>query len=215
MSAPSLARTTLFAALLTGMFAGVGSAASYSYTGAGGALVDGATDAGAALFDINVSGTGATVTSIQSVTLTGFSHTFAGDLGVYLIGPDGTTYSTLVAPPDDDGANFGGNYTFVVDATKSTIDGATVGAATTFNIPSGTYAISDYGDGVNPGPRSDFSALAGQPLDGTWTLEIDDFYAGETGTLGSWGFTANAGVAPEPTSIAALGAAGLLLHRRR
>ena len=186
-----------------------------TYNGTGGPLTDATTDdEGVTNFDIEITGTGQTVTSIESVTLTGFSHSYLGDLSIFLVGPDEDFYSIITVPPGNASANFGGTYTFRVDPTAMTVDQAAAGKATGYTLPGGTYAISDLGENNQPGPRTTFDDLSGQPLDGFWTLQIIDSFEEESGSLGSWSFTATT-VVPEPTSLAALGAAGTLLARRR
>ena len=196
-----------------------------TYSGTGGNLPDrvsGDVDPGFADFDITIPATSATVNSIVSVTLTGLTHTWVGDTQAYLIDPlyDGTIANaahavSLFSPPDDDGANFNGTYTFVVDPTKQIIDQASAGQLSAYDIPGGTYAISDYGGGTDPGPRTDFTGSVGAPVAGVWTLEIIDYYPGDTGALVGWSITLDQGEVPEPAALGLVGLLGLAVRRHR
>src|SRR5688500_6685879 len=65
-------------------------AVSMTFSGAGGPLADaGANDGevGYSWFDIDISNTGGKVNAITSVTLTGLTHAYMGDIGIYLYGP--------------------------------------------------------------------------------------------------------------------------------
>jgi subtilisin-like proprotein convertase family protein len=187
------------------------------YNGTGGALVDAGDDVGLAQFDINIAGTGGTVTSLNSITVS-LTHTWIGDTVMELDAPDGTTYVSLASPPDSESANYNGTYTFVVDPTKQTIDEVSGPLTTSQDIPSGLYAPSDYGGGTLPGTRVDYNDFVGIGLDGTWTLFIADYGAGDTGDLTGWSIDVDysTAVTPEPASLAAIaGLGGLGLVRRR
>jgi len=167
---------------------------------------------------------GVTVDQVTSVTLTNLTHTYIADLAISLLHVESGQSVVLTSPPDDTAANFGGTYTFVVDPGLQTIDQVTRNTNTSFVVPTGSYAISDYaGEGGENGPRTDFTAFAGIPLSGTWRLSIEDFEVLGTGTLGSWSFaatTTSAAAIPEPGTLAllplgALALAGAGAGRRR
>ncbi len=185
-----------------------------TYFGSGGPLVDHDGDnPGIALFTINVSGTGADIASLDAITLTDFTHTWLGDTVILLLAPDNATFVLATSPPDLHSANFNGDYTFVVSNILPTIDEIADGQPSTFDVPSGSYAASDYGGGSDPGPRVDWAEMQGVGLDGDWILQIYDFFPGDTGELGGWNFTVTI---PEPAGAGLLGAAAsLLLVRRR
>lgn len=178
------------------------------FNGAGFSFVDAtATSAGVATGNIVIAGDGRTIGSFNSVTLTGATHTWLGDLEIILRNVTTGQTVTLTSPPDARGANFNGNYTFTVNAGLQTIDEATNGLLDADNLASGSYAISSYGGGTNPGPRTNFNSFLFLPFDGTWQLQVSDFGVQDTGALTGWSIDITA--VPEPTSIALLGA-GLL-----
>lgn len=185
------------------------------YSGPGGALVDdpGAGAIGTAEFPIVISGTGATIQSVNAVTLNNITHTWLGDTQFTLLGPDGTLVR-LASPRDGEDANLNGTYRLVVDPSVPTLDEAAVPLGDADNVPSGTYAIATYQDATTPGPRTTYDPFDNAAADGTWTLRVEDFAAGDTGSLGSWELDVT--FVPEPgavTSIAALALWGL--RRRR
>jgi subtilisin-like proprotein convertase family protein len=197
------------------VFALAASSLAVTYTGAGFTLADGTSTAvGVASSDITVTDTG-TVGSINSVTLTNLTHTWLGDLEIRLTNVASGTSVILASPPDLRSANFNGTYTFAVGTQYQTIDEASLNQASTYNVPTGTYAISSYGGGTNVGARTSYSALTGLPLAGQWRLEISDFAPGDTGALGSWSLNATPQAVPEPATMAALGLGAAAMLRRR
>ncbi len=219
-----LAAGTLTLAL--GSFVARPAVAQVTYgPGSGGALVDGTSTAvGVFNTDIVVNAASQTVTAFNSVTLTGLTHTYLGDLEIRLTKQGTGEFVILTSPPDLRSANFNGTYSFVVNPALQTIDEASAGLATTANIPSGSYAISQYGGGTDNGTRTTYTPFVGVALTGTWRLTISDFDAGDTGALGSWQFNATpsavSAAAPEPSSIALLAlsgltASGMIVRRRR
>lgn len=105
-------------------------------------------------------------------------HTYAGDLILRLVGPDGTTV-TLVNRRGGSGDNFT-NTTFDTEAAASI-----VGAAAPFT---GSFR-----------PEGSLSAFRGKSLTGTWRLQITDAAWFDTGTLLSWSLVAT----PVATTTAA------------
>lgn len=195
-------------AVLAGL-ALAGSGFALDFSGPGFAIVDATTtENGVASSTITISGTGLTVTSLNSVTLTGLSHTFAGDLEIDLEHVATGTSVVLTSPPTTASANFNGTYTFVVNPGLSTIDEVTNGQPSSFNIPSGSYAPSAFG-----GNRTNYNAFNGLALDSVWRLTITDFAPGDVGSLQSWGF--NVSAVPEPGTVAALGLGVAALLRRK
>ena len=183
------------------------------YNGPGGPLADDPGDGwGTAEFPIVISGTGATVQSVDAVTLNNLTHTWFGDTQFTLVAPDGTTLVRLASPRDGEDADLNGTYRLVVDSSLPTLDQASVPLSGDDDIPSGSYAIATYQDTTTPGPRTSYDPFDGMPLDGTWTLRVEDFGVGDTGTLGSWSLEATV---PEPGSLSLLGALCVFALRRR
>jgi hypothetical protein len=192
------------------------SAFSQTYNGSGFSFVDASqTDVGYASGTISIAGSGATIASINSVTLTGLTHTWVGDLEIDLWNPVTNLFVDLTMPPDGAWSNFNGTYTFVVNPGLPTVDEAVDGQDDLFDLPSGTYAISTYGGGDLPGPRTDFSTFTGLALDGDWVLEVWDYAGGDTGGVASWSM--NVTPVPEPATmgVLAFGVVGLLAKRRK
>ncbi|MEN8815362.1 MAG: T9SS type A sorting domain-containing protein [Nonlabens sp.] len=111
-------------------------------------------------------------------------HSYAGDLDIELIAPDGTVLTLLFnnfggnvflgEPIDDDNdlsPGIGYDYCFTTDALESFAN-ATSGNTT---IPAGDYSTSD-----------PFSNLLGVPLNGTWSLRITDNLLIDNGYIFSW-----------------------------
>jgi len=178
------------------------------FFGSGFTLVDN----GTAFGNIVIAGNGGTVASIDSVTINGFTHTYIGDLFVEFRNVTTATAITvsLASPPDNTPSNFNGNYTFSVNTAFQTIDEAAFGQGDSFNIASGSYAISDYGGGTANGARTNFNTMTNLAIDGTWQLRVIDFASVDTGAITSWSFNSTITAVPEPSSIALIGGTALL-----
>jgi subtilisin-like proprotein convertase family protein len=121
------------------------------------------------------------VTNVRA-TITGFSHTFPGDVDLLLVGPSGQNVILL--------ADVGGT-TDVNNATLTFDDAAPGGVPPT--IVSGTYRPTNQGafSGTPPAPPGPYGgALAifnGTGANGTWNLYAFDDAGGDTGTIaGGW-----------------------------
>ena len=187
------------------------------FTGAGFALVDGTGNgnaAGTAFGNIVVAGNGGRVASIDSVTINGFTHTFIGDLQIDFRNVTTGAIVRLASPPDLTEANFNGNYTFSVNAALQTIDEAAIGKGDNDNIASGQYAIAGYGGSTavgTIGPRTNFNSMTNLAIDGTWQLQVVDFFGpADTGAIASWSFNATITAVPEPSSMALLGGVAII-----
>jgi subtilisin-like proprotein convertase family protein len=130
---------------------------------------------------INLAGTTGTVTRV-TVTLTGLSHTFPGDLDILLVSPSG---QPVMLMSDVGGTNdiSGANLTFSMAALNNLPDA----------IASGTYipAHPSFGDAMAaPAPAdagvSGLGAFNGSSANGNWSLFIMDDAAGDTGTMLGW-----------------------------
>jgi len=140
--------------------------ANFNATGLPISLVDN----GTATSNMTVSGTTGTITDIN-VTLD-ISHTYNWDLTVNLISPTGTKIE-LFSNIGSSGDNFTG---------------------TTLDDEAGT----DIADGSAPfsgtfRPFDSLSLFDGQDANGTWTLEVIDEWATDTGTLNSWSLEITSG----------------------
>lgn len=112
---------------------------------------------------INVSGNGGTVAKVE-VTLN-ITHTFTGDLDIFLVAPDGTRVELTT-----DNGGSGDNYTGTIfddDATTS--------------ITTGTAPFTG-----RFRPEQPLNLLAGKPIDGAWRLEVYDDANIDTGSLLNW-----------------------------
>ncbi|MEJ5166725.1 MAG: proprotein convertase P-domain-containing protein, partial [Thermoanaerobaculia bacterium] len=103
-----------------------------------------------------------------NVTIGNITHTYDGDLDIFLIAPD----NTRVELSTDNGSS-GDNYiNTVFDDEAST-------SITTGTAPfTGSFR-----------PEATLSVLDGKNAQGTWKLEISDDASGDTGILNSWSMT--------------------------
>ena len=102
------------------------------------------------------------------VTIGSITHTYDGDLDVFLIGPNGTRVE-LTTDNGGTGENF----------VQTTFDDAAATWITSGAAPfTGAFQ-----------PEGSLATLDGIPAAGTWTLEITDDAGGDTGTLAAWSLT--------------------------
>ena len=163
-----------------------------------------------------------TVTDVE-VTLSGFNHTFAGDVTATI--SNGTVTSSLVTRvgPGTFGysSNYNGDYTFSSDGGNlwSAANPANIGSGE--DIPVGDYKPT----GVNDSAVSLSSDFSGQSSAGTWTLFMSDAAEADTGAIIGWsiqlttsGGTGGASaLVPEPGSMTvfAVGIGVACVIRRR
>src|SRR5207248_2548171 len=96
------------------------------------------------------------------------AHTWDDDVSAFLISPAGTRVE-LFSHVGGSGKNF----------TFTTLDDQAATAVTAGTAPfSGSYR-----------PKGSLAAVNGQNPNGTWTLEVSDTSAGDTGTLRGWSLT--------------------------
>ncbi|MFC4263562.1 choice-of-anchor J domain-containing protein [Ferruginibacter yonginensis] len=136
---------------------------------------------------ISVTGIPTTGLQVASVQLNGVSHTFASDLDLVLVAPNGTT---VILMSDAAGANDFINANLVFRDGFPTIPSVNP-------IPSGTYGCTNTAGGDNfpaPGPGTVnnvnpvLSAFTGN-FNGTWSLYGVDQFAGDFGQITSWSIT--------------------------
>jgi subtilisin-like proprotein convertase family protein len=156
------------------------------------------------------------------LTLTGLTHTWAGDIIATLTAPNGTTRDIIrkvgasTSSGLGDSSDFGGNYRFIdtgVDPVPPL-----VALPSTSALPSGDYWATTLGTNTTSGNKVNLDAgFAGVPALGTWSLTISDTAGGDTGSLTSATLNIGGGVVPEPVTVGALGLAsiGMLVRRRR
>ena len=107
-------------------------------------------------------------------------HPNLADLSAVLIAPDGKTVVTLFGVGSLTGANLGG--TIFSDSATANL---TTGSAPYV----GTFLTTD---------SKGLSQLAGQSINGTWTLRVTDNVTGNTGTLANWSLA----ITPRPVTTA-------------
>ena len=145
----------------------------------------------------DVTGIFGVITSV-SVDLT-ISHTYIGDLQVFLIAPDSTAHPIFtyvgrnVLTSFGDSSNLNGTYSFS-DAHTGNIWAAAAGGGTAFVVPPGNYRTQDPGpfSTIDPGPPfssldTAFSSVA--LPNGTWVLRFLDCAGIDTGTVSAANLT--------------------------
>ncbi|MBM4113039.1 MAG: hypothetical protein FJ253_06650 [Phycisphaerae bacterium] len=199
------------------------------YVGAGGLVPDATISnniPNSGLFTSSVISTDVgTISDIKMVTLTGLFHSWVGDLQVALISPNGTRVNLFSRVGVTSASGFGSSKD--INGTYGFTDGIGSPPWEPFGgggfYPSGTYnrvtntnaPVVQIGtvSGVQGVNNNTYASLNGGPSNGTWTLEIRDFYLTAQGLLGSW--TLDFNFIPAPGAIALLGLAGMTARRRR
>lgn len=141
------------------------------------------------------------LTSVTSVVLTNLTHTWRGDVHVFLENPAGQRF-TLIHRPGFTTLGFGhsGDFslgTFTLVQTGGTSLDTFVATA---NAPGGTYnqqfGTPGWTSGGFPIANTAMNSISGGA--GTWTLHVADWANADVGSLGGW--TLN-GTAAEVTSF--------------
>jgi len=140
--------------------------------GAPGAVVD-STDVPRAILDYEIAESSLTVAgrfgAVRDVNVTlDITHTYDGDLAAWLVGPSGTVVE-LFSFVGGGGENF----------TRTTLDDE---AETSILFGWPPFAGSFR-------PIGALSSFDGEPIDGTWTLFVEDDAGIDEGTLNSWSLT--------------------------
>jgi large repetitive protein len=153
-------------------------------------------------------------TSDVNVTLMSVSHTFPEDVGVLLVGPGGQTVVLM----NGAGGVTAGGVTPVVNANITLDDQAPTDLPASGEIPSGSYRPTNFFPAEifpPPAPGAPYGALLSvfnsTNPNGTWSLFVNDFAAGDSGTIsGGWTLSVLTVTAlPEPSTLLLLGS-GLL-----
>ena len=183
------------------------------YTTVGGAIPDNA-PAGPLVLSFVVTDPGAVAN--VNLTLTGLTHTWAGDIIATLKGPGGAPSASIMTRPGSttptgvgDSTNFGGTYRFIDS-------GADMNAALALLPDAGVLAGGDYKASfgtVSPIQTVSLNTIfGGVTAAGTWTLSISDNAAADTGALGSATLSITV---PEPATLSAIAGLSLAALRRR
>lgn len=167
----------------------------------------------------NVSGLTGTVNDVN-VSLTG-THSWVGDLGATLIAPNNTSHvlfsrtGATTATSCGDSSDLGGTYTFDDQASNTNWWQAAATAGSTSPVPVGAYRTTQAGPQAtaNNSPETSLNtAFNGVSPNGTWTLRINDFGGGDTGSISAANLTITTaggpGGAPDPFLNFADGATG-------
>ena len=143
------------AADLSGNNPGATVGASVTATGLFGPLTD---------VDLRIDGSACNATA--GSTTVGIDHTFVNDLDIRLTSPEGTTV-TIIDNTDGGANNF--CQTLLDDEAGTTSIQTAVDANAPFN---GSWT-----------PANPLSAFDGEDPNGAWTLEVQDFYSQDTGSI--------------------------------
>ena len=208
--------------ILAASLAGFAAAASANtYTSPGGAIPDAVgTVPGSLVVTFNVTEAGSL--AALDLTLTGLTHTWAGDLIITLTSPGGTvadimrraTVSTAPTSLVGDSSDFNGTYRFI-DSGGDLAAALALGTSL-FVVPGGDYQASTRIAGTTANsPVLLNSVFAGTSLLGTWTLAVSDNAGADTGAFTS--ASLNVTAVPEASTwlMMGLGLAGLAAVRRR
>ncbi|MBI3682301.1 MAG: PEP-CTERM sorting domain-containing protein [Acidobacteria bacterium] len=221
---PSLSQASSCLALAIALLSQPASAASLTFSGAGGALPD--FDAingvpGEVSFVITVPEPGVVSGAIDNihVRLIGFQHTFASDLEVILTheasGVSRSLFSQIGLPGTAASSNFNDNYDFCGCNTGDLWTTA-LGLGDVDDIPGESAGLLYYPTNAGSNAPNDFSAaFRGLLAPGQWRLTIRDFAAGDIGDLLAWDLALDVvNTVPEPaTQLLVLAGAGVFLLR--
>ncbi len=146
------------------------------------------------------------VSSICLVRLTGWNHSWIGDVQIVLVDPNGVGHN-IVCRPGYTGAGFG-NASDAVGSPHDIVDATTPGALTVpvaGDMVAGIYAqhfgepVSPFPDGTNNIFNTPMKLITGPQ--GTWTLKIYDWADGDTGAISGWTLEGNScGSLPAPVT---------------
>lgn len=153
-----------------------------SYLGSGGATIPDFGNASSYPSVISIAGFSGTANAVR-VKLNGLSHTFPGDLDVFLVSPSGQVSAVL----SDAGSTFD-----LINADLTFDDSAADVVPENGQITAGSYRPANYGS-VEPLPPgasgsigTNLTALAAGGVNGDWKLFISDDTNGDSGGITSW-----------------------------
>ena len=138
-----------------------------------------------------------TITGDLSITISGFTHTWVGDLIVTLTAPDGTTSADIMRRTGRSGAG-GIGYTSDLNGNYTYEDGGADwwGAS----MPPGPVAPGIYAASTTGGTQVSLDTIFDGVLSGgDWTLFISDNEGLDTGQFDSWEI--NVTVVPVPAAV--------------
>jgi subtilisin-like proprotein convertase family protein len=129
------------------------------------------------------------------------AHTYAGDLHVRLAAPGGSPSAPIFgdtgsSEAGDDGSDALGHYEFADDAPLDWWSGASM-TVDDEPIPAGFYRASQDGSGEAVALDAVFGDLPPERANGTWTLDITDDCAQDTGGVGSAALVINSSLPVE------------------
>ena len=190
----------LWSALAGANLALSGAVMGGTWSGAGGAIPDGASlegPPGVVVSDVVVAGP--LVVQDLKVTVHGLSHTWCGDIAIRITHVESGQTATLVhrigvsVPPQPpplsfgDSSNYGGDYTFgdqvPGDGISNNIWIQAGAGGTNFVIPPQGYRPSGPGSGMLVPILPVFLGSSGA---GTWRLTVEDHASGDTGAFAGW-----------------------------
>ena len=129
---------------------------------------------------------GSACSATAGSTTVGIDHTFVNDLQITLRSPAGTPV-LVINRTDGSGNNF--CQTVLDDAGGSSIQGVA-----TLNAPfTGTFS-----------PNSPLSILGGENPNGNWTLEVQDFFVGDTGNIRAFSLDVTPAVCDAVAAVASV-----------
>ncbi len=139
------------------------------------------------LYDVDFRFDGATCSTTIGSTTVGLDHTFVHDLDIVLRSP-ATTTVLMIDNTDGSGNNF--CQTYLDDESA----GASIQTVVSANAPfTGSFK-----------PANFLSAFDGQNADGTWQLQAQDFFGGDTGNIRAWSLILTPAVCNAPALTSAV-----------
>ncbi|MEE9440030.1 MAG: T9SS type A sorting domain-containing protein [Saprospiraceae bacterium] len=170
---------------------------------AGSTLTGGTCPAGSIMPDLDVPATLGYNTMISQVKLLNVQHTFAADLDIRLIAPDGTVLNVNLDNGGSTGLDTASDMCFDPTAT----DCADVWTSSTSNAQPANCLLPEIMENTCGPLTVDFefacvvpSRISAPAIDGTWTLEITDDAGGDSGSFSGWEITFAAMPPPAMTS---------------